>query len=137
MKFITDFINKFRKAYKDSQIWTKIETSEDLKNVYKASYEQPVAILTHATMHFRSEYMMSDFEKQARRMDLSPVKFYKLNFTGNADLKHELGEDLKLEPVAGLFLLFKDGQVIFKRHEELVNMEVLLKKLAEYSSQNV
>lgn len=137
MKFITDFINKFRKAYKDSQIWTKIETSEDLKNAYKASHEQPVAILTHATMHFRSEYMMSDFEKQARRMDLSPVKFYKLNFTGNSALKHELGEDLKLEPVAGLFLLFKDGKLIFKRHEELINMEALLKKLAEYSSQNV
>ena len=79
-----DFWKKLVKAYKDSQIWNKIETSEDLKQAYKDSYEKPVALLTCATMHFRSDYMISDFEKQARRMDLSRVKFYRLNYTGNS-----------------------------------------------------
>ena len=32
---------------------------------------------------------------------------------------------------AATFLLFRDGQVIFKRHEELVDMERLMKKLFE------
>lgn len=132
MNFITNFINKFKKAYKDSQIWTKIETNEDLKSAYQHSHQKPVAIVTHATMHFRSEYMIGNLESQARRMDLSAVKFYSLNFTGNSKLKQQLGEDLGIEPVAGMFLLFKDGEVIFKRVEEVINMEVLLKKLAEY-----
>ena len=55
---LMDFWKKLVKAYKDSQIWNKIETSEDLKQAYKDSYEKPVALLTCATMHFRSDYMM-------------------------------------------------------------------------------
>lgn len=132
MKFISDFIKKFKKAYKDSQIWTKIETIEDLQQAYQHSYEQPSIILTHATMHFRSEYMMGNLESQARKMSLSAVKFYSLNFTGNATLKQQLTNDLGEDTVAGMFLLYKDGQLIFKRVEEVVNMELLLKKLAEY-----
>ena len=128
---LMDFWKKLVKAYKDSQIWNNIEKSEDLKQVYKESYEMPVALLTCATMHFRSDYMMGDFEKQARRMDLSRVKFYKLNYTGNSNLKQELSEDLGVLIEAATFLLFRDGQVIFKRHEELVDMERLMKKLFE------
>ena len=126
-----DFWKKLVKAYKDSQIWNNIEKSEDLKQVYKESYEMPVALLTCATMHFRSDYMMGDFEKQARRMDLSRVKFYRLNYTGNSKLKQELSEDLGVPIETATFLLFRDGQVIFKRHEELVDMERLMKKLFE------
>lgn len=132
MNFITNFINKFKKAYKDSQIWTRIETCEDLKNAYAESYKIPVIILTHKTMHFRSEYMMGKLESQARRMDLSAVKFFSLNFTGNSQLKEQLSQDLGKEAVPGMFLLYKDNQLIFNRTEEVINMEVLLKKLAEY-----
>ena len=128
---LMDFWKKLVKAYKDSQIWNKIETSEDLKQAYKDSYEKPVALLTCATMHFRSDYMMGDFEKQARRMDLSRVKFYKLNYTGNSKLKQELSKDLGVPIETATFLLFRDGQVIFKRHEELIDMERLMKKLFE------
>ena len=88
-----------------------------------------MALLTCATMHFRSDYMMGDFEKQARRMDLSRVKFYRLNYTGNSKLKQELSEDLGVPIETATFLLFRDGQVIFKRHEELIDMERLMKKL--------
>ena len=126
-----DFWKKLVKAYKDSQIWNNIEKSEDLKQVYTASYEKPVALLTCTTMHFRSDYMISDFEKQARRMDLSRVKFYRLNYTGNSKLKQELSEDLGVPIESATFLLFRDGQVIVKRHEELVDMERLMKKLFE------
>ena len=108
---LLDFWKKLVKAYKDSQIWNKIETSEDLKQAYKDSYEKPVALLTCATMHFRSDYMMGD--------------------TGNSNLKQELSEDLGVMIEAATFLLFRDGQVIFKRHEELVDMERLMKKLFE------
>jgi hypothetical protein len=73
--------------------------------------------------------MISDFEKQARRMDLSRVKFYRLNYTGNSKLKQELSEDLGVPIETATFLLFRDGQVIFKRHEELIDMERLMKKL--------
>lgn len=132
MNFISNFINKVKKAYRDSQIWTKIETSEDLKNAYATSHQIPVIILTHKTMHFRSEYMISKLESQARRMDLSAVKFFSLNFTGNGALQQELSQDLGEEAVPGMFLLYKDNQLIFKRVEEVINMEILLKKLAEY-----
>ena len=57
-----DFWKKLKKAYKDSQIWHKIETSEDLKQAYKDSYEKPVIIQTCATMHFRSDYMIVQSE---------------------------------------------------------------------------
>lgn len=125
------FWKKLVKAYKDSQIWNRIETSEDLKQAYKDSYEKPVAIMTCATMHFRSDYMIEDFERQARRMDLSRVKFYRLNYTGNSKLKEEISNDLGMEVQTATFLLFRDGQAIFKRHEELVDMERLMNKLFE------
>ena len=128
---IMSFWKKLVKAYKDSQIWNKIESSEDLKRAYKDSYEIPVAIMTCATMHFRSDYMIEDFERQARRMDLSRVKFYRLNYTGNSKLKEEISNDLGIEVQTATFLLFRDGQAIFKRHEELVDMERLMNKLFE------
>lgn len=132
MNFITKFIQKFKKAYKDSQIWNKIESSQDLKQAYKDSYQKPVIIQTCATMHFRSDYMIENLERQARRMDLSEVKFYKLNYTGNSNLKEEFHTDLGVEIPTATFLVFKNGEVIFKRHEEVINMEKLLEKLRNY-----
>ena len=127
-----DFWKKLKKAYKDSQIWHKIETSEDLKQAYKDSYEKPVIIQTCATMHFRSDYMISDLESQARKMNLSEVKFYKLNYTGNSLLKDEISSDLGIEIPSATFIVFKNGQAIFKRHEETINMAKLLEKLRNY-----
>lgn len=126
-----DFWKKFKKAYKDSQIWHKIESSEDLKQAYKDSYEKPVIIQTSATMHFRSDYMIENLERQARRMDLSAVKFYKLNYTGNSHLREEISRDLGIEIPTATFLVFRDGQAIFKRHEEVIDMQRLLNKLFE------
>lgn len=128
-KKINDFIKKFKKAYKDSQIWTNIEDSETLKKVYQESYEKPTIIVTHSTMNFKSDYIIGDLERQARRMDLSRVKFYRLNFTGNSHLREELAKDLDMEINKAMFLLFRDGQLIFKREEELISMERLLQKL--------
>lgn len=130
---LMDFWRKLKKAYKDSQIWNKIESSEDLKKAYQDSYEIPVAIMTCATMHFRSDYMIEDFERQARRMDVSRIKFYKLNYTGNSNLKEELSRDLGLGTTveAGTFILYRNGEAIFKRHEELVDIKRLMDKLFE------
>lgn len=127
-----NFFKKFIKAYKDSQIWTNIEDDDTLNKVYEESHIIPTIILTHSTMHFRSDYMIGDLERQARKMDLSRVKFYKLNFTGNSKLKEKINEDLKYLGVPinrATFLLFKNGKVIFMREEELIDMERLLNKL--------
>ncbi|MDO4763664.1 MAG: DUF2847 family protein [Flavobacteriaceae bacterium] len=125
------FFKKFMQAYKASQIWTSIENSEDLKKAYQESHQKPIIIFTHSTMHFRSDYIMGNLESQARRMDLSRVKFFNLNYTGNSKLKEEISQDLGFEVEKATFLLFRDGQLIFKRHEELINMERLLSKLFE------
>lgn len=131
MNFITNFINKFKKAYKDSQIWTNIETPEDLKKAYEDSYQKPVIIFTASTMHFRSDYIIGNLESQARKMDFSRVKFYKLNFTGNSQMKELFAQDLGMEVTSAMFLLFRDGKLIFKREEELIDMERLMGKLFE------
>ena len=76
--------------------------------------------------------MISDLESQARKMNLSEVKFYKLNYTGNTLLKDEISSDLGMEVPSATFIVFKNGQAIFKRHEETIDMTRLLEKLRKY-----
>lgn len=131
MNFLTNFINKFKKAYRDSQIWTSIETPGDLKRAYEDSYQKPVVVFTASTMHFRSDYIIGKLESQARKMDFSRIKFYKINLTGNSKIRELFSQDLGIEITSAMFLLFRDGQVIFKRVEEVVDMERLMKNLFE------
>lgn len=132
LKIITDFFKKFSKAYKDSQIWTDIETFEQLQEALKYSHDKPIGILVRSTMHFRSDYMMENFERQARAMDLSPVKFYSLNYTGNSELKEQFQKFLGIEVLPATFFIFRNGKAIFKRHEEIIDMKKLIKALENY-----
>ena len=104
--------------------WNRLSTIDQLNEIDKESYQQPIAIFKHSTRCGTSSMALRQFEKQFD-VDNTNVKLYFLDLLSSRDVSNEIAIRFQVFHQSPQLIVLKEGNTIHHSSHYQIDAELL------------
>jgi bacillithiol system protein YtxJ len=100
------------KGYNGSDVWSELNSIEQLKELYQQSDTTPVILFKHSTRCSISSMAKSRIESNWSKL-FSDLPIYYLDLIAHRNISNSIAEDLGIEHQSPQIIVVKNGQAIY------------------------
>lgn len=100
------------KGYSGSDVWSELNSIQQLKDLYLKSYKSPVVLFKHSTRCSISSMAKSRIESNWSKL-FTDFPIYYLDLIAHRNISNSIAKDLGVEHQSPQIIVVKNGQAIY------------------------